>query len=139
MSKIFIDTNILVYCMDEFNKKKQATCRAVLKSLTNDMHGVISTQVMQEFYVATTAKLGADPLLIKDILHSLKQFEIVTISSEIIYDAVDCSILNQISFWDSLIVVAAESACCEKVWTEDLNHGQMIRGVKIENPIALEK
>jgi predicted nucleic acid-binding protein len=137
MSKVFIDTNILVYCMDEFDKKKQATCRAVLKSLTNDMQGVISTQVMQEFYVATTAKLGADPLLIKDILHSLQQFEIVVINPEIICDAVDCSILNRISFWDSLIVVAAQSACCEKIWTEDLNNGQMIRGVKTENPMAV--
>jgi len=136
MSKVFIDTNILVYCMDEFDKKKQAACRALLKSLSNDMQGVISTQVMQEFYVVATAKLGADPLLIKDILHSLKQLEIVTLTPEIIYDAIDCSILNRISFWDSLIVVAAESASCEEIWTEDLNDGQIIRGVKIENPIS---
>ena len=56
-----------------------------------------------------------------------------------INDAIDCNILNRISFWDSLIVVAAESACCEKIWTEDLNNGQIIRGVKIENPIIYDK
>lgn len=135
MPKIFIDTNILVYCMDKFDEKRQEKCRLLLKSLTEDQQGVISTQVMQEFYVAATKKLGADPLLTKDILHSFKQFEIVIVNPDIIYEAIDCSIINRISFWDSLIVVTAESARCEKLWTEDLNDGQIIRSVQVENPL----
>jgi len=79
--------------------------------------------------------LGADPLLIKDILHSFGQFEIVIVNPAIIYDAIDCGIINRISFRDSLIVVAAENAHCGILWTEDLNHGQIIRGVRIENPL----
>ena len=90
---------------------------------------------MQEFYVTATKKLGADPLMIKDILHSFEQFEIVIINQPLIYDAIDCSIINRLSFWDSLIIVAAESACCETLWTEDLNEGQIIRSVRIENPL----
>jgi len=135
MSKIFVDTNILIYSMDEFDPVRQEMCRAVLKSLSNNLHGVTSTQVMQEFYVTATKKLGADPLLMKDVLHSFEQFEIVVVNPEIIYSAIDCSVINRISFWDSLIVVAAESANCEKLWTEDLNDGQLIRGVRIENPL----
>lgn len=138
MSKIFIDTNILVYSLDRFDPVKQKKCRLLLKTLTNDFQGVISTQVMQEFYVTTVKKLGADPLLIKDILHAYERFETVIITPDTIRDAIDCSIINQLSFWDALIVVAAESARCEKLWSEDFNDGQVIRGVEIKNPLRSE-
>ncbi len=134
MSKIFIDTNILVYSLDRFDPVKRKKCRSLLKLLIGDLHGVISTQVMQEFYVTTTKKLGADPLLIKDILHSFERFETVIVIPETIKDAIDCSIINRLSFWDALIVVAAASAQCDKLWSEDFNDGQVIRGVQIENP-----
>jgi len=135
MSKVFVDTNILVYCMDDSDKKRKARCRSLIEALAGDLYGVLSTQVLQEFYVAATKKLGADPLAVKDILHSFRRFETVVITPEIIKDAIDCSLINRLSFWDSLIVVAAESARCEKLWTEDLNDGQIIRGVRIENPL----
>ena len=135
MAKIFIDTNILIYSMDQFDPVKRKKSRALLKSLKNDLRGVISTQVIQEFYVAATRKLGAEPLVVKDIINSLERFETVIIMPEIIKDAIDCGIINRISFWDALIVTAAESANCEKLWSEDLNDGQVIRGVLIENPI----
>jgi len=135
MSKIFIDTNILIYSMDRFNPEKQKLSRCKLKALDKDVKGVISTQVMQEFYVAATRKLHADPLIVKDIINSFGKFETVLIQPEIIKEAIDCGIINRLSFWDALIVTAAESAHCEKLWTEDLNSGQVIRGVCIENPL----
>jgi predicted nucleic acid-binding protein len=135
MSKVFLDTNILVYCLDQADAVKKAKCRGLIRSLTAESKGVISTQVMQEFYVAATSKLAADPLLAKDILRSLERFETVVVSPSLIKDAIDCSIINRLSFWDALIVVSAESAQCEILWTEDLNHGQIIRGVRIENPL----
>lgn len=135
MTKIFIDTNIFVYSMDSFDKKKRSTSRNLLKSVTKDMKGVISTQVLQEFYVTSTKKLGIDPILAKNILYSLKNFETIIITSELIMEAIDCSILNRLSFWDALIIVAAESAQCDELWTEDLNEGQIIRGVRIINPL----
>ncbi len=91
--------------------------------------------MMQEFYVAATKKLRADALIAKDILHRFERFEIVLITPEIIKDAIDCSIINRISSWDSLIVVTAESARCARLWTEDLNNGQIIRGVRIEDSL----
>jgi len=96
------------------------------KTLNGDLRGVISTQVTQEFFVASTTKLGADVLIVKDILHSFERFETIIITPQII---------NKLSFWDALIVTAAEGAKCEKLWSEDLNDGQLIRGVRIENPL----
>jgi len=135
MSKVFLDTNILVYSLDQSDAGKRKKCRELIKRLIGDSSGVISTQVMQEFFVAATAKLGADPLLAKDILRSLERFETVVVSPLLIKEAIDCAIINRLSFWDALIVVAAESARCETLWTGDLNHGQIIRGVRIENPL----
>jgi predicted nucleic acid-binding protein len=134
VSKVFIDTNIIVYGMDLGNRAKQKRARSLLQEAGERHKGVISTQVMQEFYVAATRKLNADPLYVKEILHSLAHFEVVAIGPQLINEAIDCSILQRISFWDSLIVVAAESAKCSEIWSEDLNDGQIIRGVKIVNP-----
>lgn len=58
------------------------------------------------------------------------------ITPAIIKEATDCAIINRFSFWDALIVAAAESAKCEILWTEDLNDGQIVRGVRIVNPIV---
>jgi predicted nucleic acid-binding protein len=135
MSKVFLDTNILVYSLDQFDAPKRKKCRELIKLAAGENTGVISTQVIQEFYVAATTKMGADPLLVKDIIRSLERFETVIVLPELIKEAIDCSIINRLSFWDALIVVAAESANCEALWTEDLNHGQIIRSVRIENPL----
>ena len=77
-----------------------------------------------------------DPLRVRTSLQLLSPFEIVTITPPIIFQAIDCSILNTISFWDALLVAAAASARCDTLWTEDLNPGQTILGVRIENPLA---
>jgi predicted nucleic acid-binding protein len=96
--------------------------------------GVISTQIMQEFYVAATRKLGVAPLVAKGVLKTFATFEIVTISPPLIQEAIDCSILNQVSFWDALVLAAAAAAGCSTVYSEDLNAGQTILGVKVQNP-----
>ncbi len=135
MSKIFIDTNILVYTCDNFEKEKQKKCRSLLKTIALDYIGVISTQVLQEFYVSCVKKLKIEPLITKEILISYERFEVVQITQEVIKEAIDCSVLNKISFWDSLIVSAAQYAKCGEIWSEDMNDGQIIRGIKIVNPI----
>lgn len=89
---------------------------------------------MQEFYVAATNKLGADPLLIKDILRSLERIETIVVTPALIKEAIDCSIIHRLSFWVALIVTCADSAQCAVLLTEDLNDGQTIRSVRIENP-----
>lgn len=135
MSKIFIDTNIFVYTIDNYNPGKKNKCRKFLKNIVKNHKAVISTQVIQEFYVVGTTKLDLDPILVKNILHKFENIEIVVVDIALIKEAIDISILNKLSFWDALIIAAADSAKCENLYTEDLTHGQIIRGVKIENPL----
>jgi len=72
----------------------------------------------------------------KALLKTFRVFEIVQVSPPLIQEAVDCSILNQLSCWDSLILAAAASAGCATVYSEDLNPGQAILGVKVQNPLT---
>lgn len=134
MSKIFIDTNIFVYSLDNSDSTKKKKARKILKKLVNEHQPVISTQVIQEFYVTATKKLGVDQLVAKSIIRSFQNFEVVHVNTDLIYNAIDCSILNKLSFWDSLIVSTAEFAKCEVIYSEDMNNGQKILGVEINNP-----
>ena len=93
MSKVFIDTNILVYAMDVHDIEKQQTCRRRLKSLTQDNTGVLSTQVLQEFYVTATRKLSVDPLAAKEMLISFDHFEIVINTPQSIASLIICGVL----------------------------------------------
>jgi predicted nucleic acid-binding protein len=134
--KVFLDANILVYAQDHDSPAKRRRSREVIAALAESGAGVISTQVLQEFYVTVTRKLGVAPLAAKSVLQTFKMFEIVQASPALIEGAIDCSILNTISFWDALIVAAAASSGCEVVYSEDLNPGQTIQGVRIENPLG---
>lgn len=136
--KIFLDTNILVYLQNHSEPQKQIHCRKVLNALEAKTAFVLSTQVLQEFYMVMTRKLGADPVQIKSIIQQFRKFEVVLIDGDVIVGAIDLSVLNQISFWDALIVAAAQKANCSTVLTEDLNEGQNIGGVRIVNPFHLQ-
>ncbi|GHV72689.1 twitching motility protein PilT [Spirochaetia bacterium] len=135
MDKIFIDTNILVYTVDKFDKNKQMIARKIIKeTIFNDV-AVISTQILQEFYNVCTIKLHMKPLKVKGYVHNyIENVEVVQNGSAIIERGIDISIMSKISFWDALLIAAAESANCTELITEDLNDGQIINGVKIKNP-----
>ena len=135
MPKSFLDTNILIYQMDNRDVVKQRRCRELVRAMVVRHEAVISTQILQEFYVACTAKLKVKPILVKGMIHGFQNMEVVTVGSDLINEAIDTSIQYHISFWDSLVVVSAESAKCQYLVTEDLNEGQVIRNVKIQNPM----
>jgi predicted nucleic acid-binding protein len=134
--KTFVDTNILVYSVDRHNPRKQRQARHLLAQLGREHAGVISTQVLQEFYVAAVKKLGIAPLNAKAMLDALAFFETVIVDVVQIRNAIDCSILNRLSFWDSLIIASAERARCSRIWSEDFNHGQVLCGVTAVNPFV---
>ena len=138
MSKVFLDTNILIYTLDSHDQLKQDRSRSLLRTIQDKNNGVISTQIMQEFYVVATKRLSVKAQIAKNILHSFENFEVVQINPPLIQQAIDCSIIHQLSFWDALVIVSAESAKSDQLWTEDLNSGQVIRGVIIDNPINLD-
>lgn len=134
--KVFLDTNILTYAQDADAPGKQRRSREVIAELGQSSDGVISSQVMQEFYVTATRKLGMPPLAAKAVLKTFAVFEVVQVSPALIQDAVDCSVLNELSFWDSLVLAAAAAAGCATVYSEDLSAGQTILGVKVQNPLV---
>ena len=136
MSKIFIDTNLLVYTLDRKDERKQQKARRILKTIVDTHQPVISTQVIKEFYVVATSKLNADQISIKNIVHNFHKMEIINNDLELIEQAIDISVLSQLSFWDALIIAAAEKANCEFVFSEDLNRGQTYRGIVVVNPFV---
>ncbi len=133
-SRVFVDANVLVYAQDTATPDKLRRSREIITRLSESGDGVISTQVLQEFFVAVTRKLGVLPLVAKGVMKTFSIFEIVPVSTALIYEAIDCAILNQLSFWDALILAAAASAGCTTVLSEDLNPSQAILGVRIQNP-----
>ena len=138
MSKVFIDTNILVYSIDQKEPEKRNKAREIVKNTASHHQPVISTQVIKEFYVIASTKLKADQLVVKNIIHNFRNMEVVNNDLDLIEQAIDISIISQLSFWDSLIIAAAEKANCRWVFSEDLNAGQTYRGVEVINPFLLE-
>ena len=138
MSKIFIDTNLFVYSIDQREPEKKEKARAILKKIIVSHQPVISTQVIKEYYVVATTKLKAEQLIVKNIIHNFRNMEVVNNDLDLIEQAIDISVISQLSFWDSLIIAAAEKANCEFVFSEDLNAGQTYRGVMVIDPFIKE-
>jgi predicted nucleic acid-binding protein len=137
--KTFIDTNVFIYTIDQYDRAKQKTARETIRNIVEREIAVISTQVLQEFYSICTTKLHVNPLRAKGYMHSYNEnFEVVQNSFEIIERGIDISLISQISFWDALIIAAAEYAKCTEILTEDLNDGQVINGIKIKNLFGIE-
>jgi predicted nucleic acid-binding protein len=134
MARVFLDTNFLVYAIDNRDAAKRNTARRLLRNLEPESNAVISTQVLQEFYVAATRKLGVAPNLARNIVQLLRNFEVITVTPLLIERAIGHSIGSQLSFWDALIITAAEAAGCQAVWTEDWQSGREIAGVRVVNP-----
>lgn len=133
-SKIFFDTNILIYMQSGLDAAKTDISRSLFEQSSSDSLVVLSSQILQEFYITMTKKLGHDPITVKKLLLLFSDFEIVSNHTSIIFDAIDISVLHQVSFWDALVISAAISGNCKTLYSADLNHGQIIRGVQIINP-----
>jgi predicted nucleic acid-binding protein len=132
--RVFIDTNVLVYADDLDAGAKRDVAQRVLREAMAAGHGVLSTQVLQEFFVIATRKLGIDPEVARRKVELLSTLDVVRIEPDEILAAIDLYRLHSLSFWDSLIVRCAATAGCSRLLSEDLQHGRTIAGVKIENP-----
>lgn len=130
----FLDTNVLVYADDLDAGAKRETARQILMDALGSGEGVLSTQVLQEFFVISTGKLGVESALARRKVELLAEMDIVRIDLALLLAAIDLSRLHSFSFWDALIVRAAAAAGCGLLLTEDLQHGQVVDGVRIENP-----
>lgn len=138
--RTFVDTNILVYAYDSSAGKKHEIARDILVDLWDSGHGLLSTQVLQEFFVVATSKVAGplDPKDAKRVVADLLKWRVVANDGESALGAVDLHLRYGYSFWDSLIVHAAVSGGAAEVLTEDMAHGQTVEGVEIRNPFIDE-
>ncbi|MEN6432280.1 MAG: PIN domain-containing protein [Smithella sp.] len=135
--RIFVDTNILVYAHDLSAGDRHTRAFAVIESLWEEQTGVISTQVLQEFYVTVTRKIKnpLKPAEAREIIRNYLAWPVQNNDPETTIRASEIEETNFISFWDALIVVAALKLQAKKIISEDLNNGQIIEGILIENPL----
>jgi predicted nucleic acid-binding protein len=134
--RVFVDTNVFVYADDASAKTKRPRARQVISELIRDRRAVVSTQVMQEYYVAAIKKLGLAPEKARTRVERLQRLDTVVIRPDMIVAAIDLHRLHSLSFWDALVVKAASVAGCGRLLSEDLSEGQLIDGVRIVNPFS---
>lgn len=135
--KTFVDTNVLIYAHDVDAKRKHEVAKSVLSELWSQRSGVLSMQVLQEFYVNVTRKI-ASPLpreLARLAVNSYSMWCTETTPAEIA-SAFRIEDESRIGFWDALIVASAAKSGAARILSEDLNARQTIAGVRIENPFA---
>lgn len=132
----FVDTNVLVYAFDASAGAKQAGAQRLVERLWTTGTGCLSVQVLQEFFVIVTRKV-AEPLSIDDAASRVREFATWKIFVPSVDDVLAAIALHQqaqLSFWDAMVVEAATQSGCHVLWTEDLNDGQLLRGVRVRNP-----
>lgn len=130
----FLDTNVLLYADDADAETKQQRAREILADSLRSGTGVISTQVLQEFFAVSTRKMGVDLEVARRKVELMGTMDLVQVDLDLILAAIDLSRLHSFSFWDGLIVRAAATAGCQVLLSEDLQHDRVIDGVRIENP-----
>ncbi len=133
----FVDTNVLVYAFDDDSPRKQQAARELLDEEAHRV--VLSTQVLSEFYVTVTRKLGR-PLSIDqaiEALDALCELPVHTLGTEIVRAAVRRSAASQVSYWDALIIETALAAGATVLLTEDLQHGQQFGRLRVTNPLLV--
>ena len=134
--KFFIDSNVLVYAYDQHDANKQDIAQSVLTKSIENGNGTLSTQVIGEFFTIITKKipiqLSADEAW--EIIKTLTVLPVLHIDMAMVHRAIETHKQYKTTYWDSLILAAAERAGCTTVITEDLQHGGIYHGVKIINP-----
>jgi predicted nucleic acid-binding protein len=131
--RTFLDTNVLVYTVDNADPAKQRTARTLLAETADP---VVSAQVLNEFYVTITRKLqpAVAPDTATEMMHRLTRLSCVVIDAQLVQLAIAAGQRWQLSHWDALVIEAARQAGCGRVLTEDLRAGADYHGLAIENP-----
>ena len=132
--RTFFDTNVLVYSDDPRDPAKQATAIDLVQDHLRLRTGVVSLQVLQEYFVSVTGKLKLDAELAKGRVEFFARFYVAEPTVGDILAAIDLHRLYRISLWDTLILRCAKQTGCSVLLTEDMQHGQVIDGVEIVNP-----
>ena len=133
----FVDSNILIYAHDRDAGSRRDRARGICEQLWQNRSGCLSVQVLQEFYVTATRKIRT-PLVraqARELVRAYANWVISPTTPETVLRATELSEAAELAFWDALIVAAAEQSGADTLYSEDLNDGQVIAGVRIVNPL----
>jgi len=135
--KSFVDTNILMYAHDSSAGAKHERARALVAGLWQSRSGVVSTQVLQELCINLRRKAGRpiDLPTAREIITDYLAWKVQVNAGEAVLKALELEERHGISFWDALIVQAAEAAGASVIYSEDLAHGQEYGAVRVINPL----
>ena len=135
--KAFFDTNVLLYAHSSADPSKQARALALYRKYAQEGRMLLSTQVVQEFFVAALRKLSLPLQHVREIVFTLLDSPLVTVGPSHIRAAMETAEHSQISFWDALILAAAEAGGASVLYTEDLNDGQQYGTLVVRNPFRV--
>jgi predicted nucleic acid-binding protein len=130
----FIDTNVLVYTDDRAFPAKQRRAVELVAELRRERTGVVSMQVLQEYFAAATRKLHIEASVARRKVEFFAEFDLAKLEVADLLAAVDLHRLHGISFWDALILRAATQTGCSVLLTEDMQEARSFDGVRIVNP-----
>ena len=134
--KFFVDTNVLVYTQDLSAGEKCLRAQKLAQELWESRTGVVSTQILQEFYIALRRKLASPKSAVEaeQIVRDYFDWEVIINNRTSIVRAIEMENKHKISFWDGLILQAAEKAGARTIYSEDLSHGSSYSGLLVINP-----
>jgi predicted nucleic acid-binding protein len=130
----FFDTNILIYADDKATPAKQRRALELIAEHRRARTGVVSLQVLQEYFVTVTRKLHVDPRIARRKVELLAEFDVAAPDVADILAAIDLHRLHRFSFWDALILRAAKEAGCSVLFSEDMQDTREMDGLQIVNP-----
>jgi predicted nucleic acid-binding protein len=135
--RFFVDTNILMYAHDTSAGAKHERAKAVVEELWRDRTGVVSTQVLQELAVNLRRKAGRplDAKATREIVADYLTWQVAVNNGDSILEALDLEARYQVSFWDALVIHAAQAAGAEVLYSEDLSDGPAYGSVRVVNPL----
>jgi predicted nucleic acid-binding protein len=129
----FLDTNVLVYADDNATPAKQRKAVELVAEHRRSRTGVVSMQVLQEYFVTVTRKLRVDAAIVRRKVELLAEFDVASPEVGDILAAIDLHRLHKFSFWDALVLRTAKQAGCSVVFSEDMQERE-IDGLRIVNP-----
>jgi predicted nucleic acid-binding protein len=135
--KYFVDTNILIYAHDRSAGAKHARARQLIEQLWTSGEGVLSAQVLQELCINLRRKAAHPPSIdeLRQLLQDYSSWEVAVNRPDSVLQALEIELRYKISFWDALVLQAAESSGATILYSEDLSAGQSYGSVQVVNPL----
>jgi predicted nucleic acid-binding protein len=136
--KYFVDTNILIYAHDQSAGEKHNRARQLIERLWASGEGVLSTQVLQELCINLRRRVARPPSVeeVRQLIQDYLSWEVIVNKPESVLQALEIEVRYKVSFWDALVLQAAESSGATILYSEDLSAGQHYGSIQVVNPLV---